>query len=276
MKERHNPLSIYDEKTMLEEEVSDTEVEEAKHLEYRELLGIVSYPASCVKLEMRYAISICGKHRSRWGKKQFNILKKVFEYGFTTRHMGIIYSRGLDEHGINTTYCYADSGHSLPRSYGCTIAMMNGAVVSLSAKKHTLTASSTCHDELIEFSIAVNRMVGFRNMMSEMGLDQKHATTIYQDNEAAIQIALNRGALSKQSRHIERRILAARNKIEDGAVVPKHCVTGKMLADLGTKALHDPQFAYLRDHINGYTLVALHHPSYSLPAYVTRRKEIQK
>jgi hypothetical protein len=32
VKERHNPLSIYDEKIMLEEEVSDTEVEEAKHL----------------------------------------------------------------------------------------------------------------------------------------------------------------------------------------------------------------------------------------------------
>jgi hypothetical protein len=276
VKERHNPLSQYDEKIMLEEEVSDAEVEEAKHLEFRELLGIVSYPASCVKLEMRYAISICGKHRTRWGKKQFNILKKVFEYGFTTRHMGIIYSRGLDEHGINTTYCYADSGHSLPRSYGCTVAMMNGAVISLSAKKHTLTASSTCHDELIEFSIAVNRMVGFRNMMSEMGLEQEQATTIYQDNEAAIQIALNRGALSKQSRHIERRILTARNKIEDGAVMPKHCVTGKMLADLGTKALPDSQFPYLRDHINGYTLVAMNHPSYPLPAYVTRRKEIQK
>ncbi len=65
--------------------------------------------------------------------------------------------------------------------------------------------------------------------MSEMGLEQEQATTIYQDNEAAIQIALNRGALSKQSRHIERRILTARNKIEDGAVMPKHCVTGKML-----------------------------------------------
>jgi hypothetical protein len=77
--------------------------------------------------------------------------------------------------------------------------MMNGAVISLSAKRHTLTASSTCHDELIEFSIAVNRMVGFRNIMAEMGLMQEQATTIYQDNEAAIQIALNRGALSKQS-----------------------------------------------------------------------------
>jgi hypothetical protein len=221
---------------------------------------------------MRYAISICGKHRSKWGVKQFNILKKVFEYGYTTRHLGIIYSRGLDEHGDNTTYCFADSGHSLPRSYGCTIGMMNGAVTSLSAKRHTLTASSTCHDELIEFSIAVNRMVGFRNVMCEMGLEQKEATVIYQDNEAAIQIAINRGALSKQSRHIDRRVLASRNKIEDGEVIPKYCVTAKMLADIGTKALPDAQFAYLRDLINGYSLVLRHHPTYPLPPYVTKSK----
>jgi hypothetical protein len=272
VKERFNPLSIHDEKFMIESEVSDQEFEEAKDLQFRELLGVISYPASCVKLEMRYAISICGKHRTRWGVKQFKVLRKVFEYGYTTRHMGIVYTRGLDEHGVNTTYCYADSGHSIPRSYGCTIAMLNGGVISLSAKKHTLTASSTCHDELIEFSIAVSRMTGFRNMMSEMGLEQEEATTIYQDNEAAIQIAFNRGALSKQSRHIDRRILSARNKVEDCEVMPKYCVTAKMLADIGTKALPDSQFAYLRDFINGYALVARHHPSYQIPPYVSRGK----
>ena len=115
-------------------------------------------------------------------------------------------------------------------------------------------------------------MVGFRNVMCEMGLEQKEATVIYQDNEAAIQIAINRGALSKQSRHIDRRVLAARNKIEDGEVFPKYCVTARMLADIGTKALPDAQFAYLRDLINGYTLVAKHHPTYPVPSYVTRDK----
>ncbi len=35
-------------------------------------------------------------------------------------------------------------------------------------------------------------MVGFRNIMCEMGLEQEEATTIYQDNEAAISIAMNR------------------------------------------------------------------------------------
>ena len=270
VKERWNPLSVYDEKIMMEE-VSDEEFNEAKDLEYREVCGIISYPASCTKLELRYAVSICGKHRTKWGKKQFRIMLKVFEYGYTTREMGLIYSKGLDKHGDNTLYCFADSGHSLPRSYGCTIAMMNGAALSLSAKRHTLTASSTCHDEIIEFSIAVNRIIGFRNIMCEMGLEQSDATTIYQDNEAAIHLAMNRGALSKQSRHIDRKVLAARNKIEDHEVMPKKISTDKMLADMGTKALGDDQFTYLRDQMNGYSLVKCNHPSYVLPAYVSKR-----
>jgi hypothetical protein len=47
VKERHNPLSIYDEKVMLEEEIRDEEVREAADLPYREVCGIISYAASC-------------------------------------------------------------------------------------------------------------------------------------------------------------------------------------------------------------------------------------
>jgi hypothetical protein len=269
VKERWNPLSVYDEKVMMED-VTDEDFEEAKHLEYREVCGIISYPASCTKLELRYAVSVCGRHRSKWGKKQFGIMLKVFEYGYTTREMGLIYSKGLDVHGDNTLYCFADSGHSLPRSYGCTIAMMNGAAISLSAKRHTITASSTCHDEIIEFAIAVNRMIGFRNIMSEMGLEQSDATIIYQDNEAAIHLAMNRGALSKQSRHIDRKILASRNKIEDHEVVPKKIHTKRMLADMGTKALADEHFTFLRDEMNGYALVKRSQLGYPIPAFVSK------
>jgi hypothetical protein len=43
-----------------------------------------------------------------------------------------------------------------------------------------------------------------------------------------------------------------------------------MLADIGTKALSDAQFAYLRDLINGYSLVARHHPAYPMPDFVTK------
>ena len=73
--------------------------------------------------------------------------------------------------------------------------------------------------------------------------------------------------MSGQSRHIERRVLTSRNKIEDGQVIPIYCETGKMIADLGTKAFGDKQFAYLRDLLTGYSLVKEHHPTYELPSY---------
>ena len=41
-----------------------------------------------------------------------------------------------------------------------------------------------------------------------------------------------------------------------------------MVADIGTKAFGDKQFAYLRDQLTGYSLVKIHHPKYTLPTYV--------
>ena len=181
---------------------------------------------------------------------------------------GLIYSKGLDKHGINTLSCHCDSAHSLPRAYGSTAVFLNGAVISFSAKKHTLTGSATTHDEIIEFAIGCNKVVGFRNLMEEMYLAQDRPTVVYQDNQAAIMIEMNRGSLSGQSRHIERKVLTCRNKVEDGQVMPVYIQTTDMIADIGTKALGDKQFAYLRDLLTGYSLVKAHHPTYRLPTYI--------
>ena len=66
LKSRGTPLAVADER-ILNLEVTDADFEEAKHLPYRELLGTVSYPAACVKLEMRYCVSVLGRFRGKWG-----------------------------------------------------------------------------------------------------------------------------------------------------------------------------------------------------------------
>ena len=67
-------------------------------------------------------------------------------------------------------------------------------------------------------------MEGYRNLMQEMGLMQDGPTVIWQDNQAAIQIAMNRGALAKKTRAMDMRVMTIRNKIEDVKVfdVPAH------------------------------------------------------
>ncbi len=75
---------------------------------------------------------------------------------------------------------------------------------------------------------------------------------LWQDNQSAIHIAMNRGSLAKKTRALGIRILSIRNKIEDMKVVPHYLNTEKMTEDIGTKALDPGRFCLLRDKLCGY------------------------
>ena len=249
-KERRVPLSAADEKLLIEP--TEQEIKEAEHLPFPNLLGVIQYPSAFSKPEMRYAMSVLSRHRTKWGKKHFVILLKSLEYGYHTRWKGIIYLGCLDHRDLNTLVAYADSSLSLPRSQGCRLIIMNGAVISFTSKRHTTTDDSTAAAELTEQYLCACDVEGLRNLMKEIGLEQINATTIYQDNQAAIQIANNRGSLAKKTRAMDMRTLTVRNKIEDMKVIPMYCETARMLADIGTKALEPAQFELLRDVMTGY------------------------
>jgi len=132
---------------------------------------------------------------------------------------------------------------------------MNGGVVSFTSKRHSTTDDSTAAAELTEQHLCACDVEGLRNLMKEIGLEQTEPTIIYQDNQAAIHIANNRGALAKKTRAMDMRTLAVRNKIEDLKVIPMYCETINMIADIGTKALEPARFELLRDAMTGYGLL---------------------
>jgi hypothetical protein len=72
IKERRVPLSAADERLLTEP--TEEEVKEAEHLPFQNLLGVVQYPSTFSKPEMRYAMSVLSRHRTRWGKRHFLIL----------------------------------------------------------------------------------------------------------------------------------------------------------------------------------------------------------
>jgi hypothetical protein len=250
VKERKVPLSATDEKLLTEP--TEEEIKEAEHLPYPNLLGVIQYPSAFTKPEMRYAMSVLSRHRTKWGKRHFLILLKSLEYGYSTRGRGIIYLGCLDKKDLNVLVAYADSSLSLPRSQGCRLVIMNGAVISFTSKRHTTTDDSTAAAELTEQYLCACDVEGLRNLMKEIGLEQMDPTTIYQDNQAAIQIANNRGSLAKKTRAMDMRTLTVRNKVEDQKVVPVYMETSRMLADIGTKALEPSRFETLRDVMTGY------------------------
>ena len=93
---------------------TEEEIKAAKHLPFLQAVGILSYPASNCKFEIRYAVSILGSRRVGWSLKHFAIALKLFEYCLTTKHMELMYSNGLDPHGMNILYSYGDTNLRIP------------------------------------------------------------------------------------------------------------------------------------------------------------------
>ena len=267
MKKRLVPLSVYDEK-LLKDEPTEDEIREAKYLPYAPLLGVMTYPASNCKFEIKLAISKLGSRRNGWSKRHFEVVLRVFEYALTTCEIGLIYSKGLDPHGDNTLWASADASLEVPRPYGCRIVMLNGAAVSLKAKKHTMTSPSSCWAECTTFSDATFDVVGCRNLLSELGCVQLKPTGIEQDNQSAQAIMNNRGSMGQTSRAMNLKVLSSRNQIEDHEVSTVDTRTDVMVADMDTKALPENPFVRLRDIMNGYSLVKAAHPNKKLSEYV--------
>ena len=122
LKERLVPITKYDE-SILKEEPTDEEIRAARDLPYREILGVMSFPASCCKFELKYAISVLESRRGGWLVKHFGVVLKVFGYGVHPCEFGLMYSKGLNSRGENTLYACADASLGVPRSYGRRICM---------------------------------------------------------------------------------------------------------------------------------------------------------
>jgi hypothetical protein len=79
---------------------------------------------------------------------------------------------------------------------------------------------------------------------------------------------MNRGSLSSRSKHVDLKVLSSRQKIEDRKIVPVCKWTGRLAADIGTKASPESQFCLLRDINNGYGLVKHCLPTRKIPTVV--------
>ena len=250
-KERLVPLSPADEKLLVEP--TDEEILAAQHLPYASVLGVVQYPTCYTKLEMKYSMSVLSRWRTKWSTKHFEILIKALEYGYASRTKGLRYDGNGSTSVVNVLVGLADAALSVPRSQGSRSVMMNRAAITMTSKRHSTTDDSTLASEITEAYLLACEIEGFRNLMAEVGLEQNGPTILYQDNMAAIQVAMNRGSLSRKTRGTELRVLTYRNKVEDLKVVLIYLKTTMMLADIGTKALDPKMFIFLRDMLMGYS-----------------------
>ena len=235
-----------------------------KGLKYLQLVGSLIYPATMVKLELKHSLSLLGSHMHDYTEQHYAYAIHVLKYGITTRHMGLIFTCGLDPHGINTIYGHADSNFVAPRSTGGHTLMVNGAAFLNTAKKHPTIDTSSTMAELSELFYCALDVAGIRNFMEEIGMRIKQPTLVYQDNQPCIKIIEGKKTCtSSVQKTMSIRTARVQEMVnEEQSLRVEWLDTLKLVSDINTKILPRKQFEYLRNILNGYALAMQKYPEW--------------
>ena len=80
------------------------------------------------------------------------------------------------------------------------------------------------------------RIAHYRNFLETIGFTQEASTTIYEDNQSAINLA-QAPEIPRKSRHIHVRHHYIRRLVQDNLIKIEHLRTASMVADMLTKLL---------------------------------------
>eukprot|EP00253_Pinus_taeda_P017794 PITA_17794 len=84
-----------------------------------------------------------------------------------------------------------------------------------------------------------------RQILSELGFEQQHPTTLWCDNQSAIQLCKD-PVQHQRSKHIELHMHFIRKLIHDHVLEAQYCSTDDQVADIFTKPLTEAKFTKLR------------------------------
>mmetsp|Transcript_28739 Transcript_28739/g.67115 ORF Transcript_28739/g.67115 Transcript_28739/m.67115 type:complete len:206 (-) Transcript_28739:135-752(-) len=180
--------------------------------------------------------------------------KHLLRYLKGTPDHGPTYGRPADKRTLNRLYGFTDSDWAADpdtrRSVGAFVLFLNGAPVAWRSKLQPSVALSTCEAEYMAASKAGTEVVWLRRLLAGLGFPQLLPTVLYEDNQAAIQLAAN-PVHKDRTKHIDMRRYALREFAADGVLQLVSCPTQDMAADALTKALPGPVFLRHRSVLLG-------------------------
>jgi len=215
------------------EEGSGTQVE-MKLIPYRSIIGLLNYISAKTRPDITFAVNVLSRFCINPGPKHWTAAKRVLRYLKGTMEQGIKIKKNIDMKLVGYTDADWAQDTEDRKSTSGYIYEIGGAIISWKSKKQPTVALSTAEAEYNAIAFAMKEGLYLRNLLMEIGFEQKEPTMLYVDNQAAISWALN--PVEKQrTKHIDLKYHFIREKVQDGSFVLKYCKTQDMAADMMTK-----------------------------------------
>lgn len=232
--------------------------EEAKEMEklittYRAIIGSLNYIAVWTRPDLMLLCNELAKFGNNPGMEHYKALKRGLRYlrGTTDRGITYVYVPNLSRQDVcNSLSAYVDasfaSDHDTRRSTSGWYICLYGRAILWGSKLQKSVAVSTAESEYVAAATALKDILWYRQLQAFLGHPPTSATTIHEDNQAAIKISQNPEMMSK-TKHMQIKFHAVRERVMDGTVDLIYVETKEQAADMMTKHLPAPALRHCLD-----------------------------
>ena len=247
------------------------QTEEAKkemaEVPYRKLVGMLLHLANCTRPDIAAAVGILGKFNANPGIKHWKAGLEVVKYIKGTADYGVVYGRRQEGIPYVPLCGYSDASWADDpddrTSRAGTMLWSWGGPIEWRSNRQKSQALSSCEAEYMAASLCTQSVVwgarlfrqfGYEDLgifssgeaATEQEIEGHNPVVIYEDNTGCIHWSKN-PVDHQRAKHIDLKYHYVRAKVRSGDIKLVHCETEEMMADLLTKYLAAPRFAYLRD-----------------------------
>ena len=213
---------------------------------YQRAIGSLTYAATCTRPDISAAVSVLSQFMSNPSETHWTGVKRVLRYLRGTSNYGLVY----DGNGSNELYGFCDADwagdmNTRRSTSGYVFRFGNSSITWCSRRQATVAKSST-EAEYVSLSSASQELIWLRRLLSKLGICFDSPTTIYEDNQGAIDISKN-PKHHDRTKHIDVCHHFIRERVATNEVAVVYCPTDNMTADILTKGLGSVKYRKFRD-----------------------------
>ena len=233
------------------------EYEHMEKVPYRNLLGSLGYIAQITRGDIAFAVNKLAAFSSNPGKVHWLALKRILIYLFHSRHRRLVFGSKTNDFDLDASttkpiqvYCDADHGGCLDSGKSTTGVLVTvfGDSVNMASRKQGKVANSTGAAELYAVDDETRNHNAYRSLLFDMTEFYQATIPTYTDSQVIIK-QLDRGELSRRTKHLRLAFNAVKDRVADGHIELTHVDGKENPADLFTKPLPQEDFARHTDFL---------------------------
>ncbi|KAJ0888369.1 putative RNA-directed DNA polymerase [Helianthus annuus] len=224
----------------------DEEGESVNQRQYRSMIGSLMY-LTASRPDIMFAVCNCARYQANPKTSHLIAVKRIFRYLKGRPRFGLWYPRdsNFDLFAFSDSNFGGTDSDRKSTSAGCQF--LGNRLISWQCKKQQTVAISTAEAEYVAASASCSQVVWMQHQLQDYGLTYLN-TTIYCDNDAAIQIVRNPVFHSK-TKHIDIKVHFIRDCFDRGLITLEQIDTDANAADLFTKPVSSSKFRVLVDFL---------------------------